>query len=114
SHIARLLRSGGQGRRCSGVVVIPVAGGAIRPLTPNGPRLLLLSVTARFCTTDRRGVGDGIGPLRKDRGHQGRVARRQAQGRNRGAVVLLGRHEYRECRDRGWWRRRPGGVTRVC
>ena len=27
---------------------------------------------------------------------KGRVARRQTQGRNRGAVVLLGRHKYRE------------------
>ena len=37
----------------------------------------------------------GIRHLRKDRRHQGRIARRQAQGRDRSAVVLVGRVERR-------------------
>ena len=45
---------------------------------------------------------------------KGESARRQAQGRNRGAVVLLGRHKFREHRDRRWWRRRQGDLPGSC
>ena len=43
---------------------------------------------------------DGVRHFCQDRGHQGRVRRQQAQGRNRHPLVLVGRHEFRD-----HWRR---------
>src|SRR5262249_43794058 len=44
--------------------------------------------------------------------HKRGIPRRQAQGRDRGAIVLLGCHKSRQHSRRGWWRHGPGDFQR--
>ena len=66
----------------------------------------LFSHRQRHCWS----VSSAITNLRQARGHQGRVHRRQAQRRNRGPVVLLGRHESSNIDRRRRWRHREGDL----